>query len=85
MGDGVDEAVVLLVAANFAHQKDRIEDEAGDDGAEKDDAEENLDAFAPVEDDPAAADRNGHRGQANAKREKEVNRFRRLMIRTGRL
>jgi hypothetical protein len=29
VGDGVDEAVVLLVAANFADQKNRIEDEAG--------------------------------------------------------
>src|SRR5690348_6690931 len=55
MGDRVDEAVMLLVAANFADEKNRIEDEAGDDGAKKNDAEKNFDALAPVEDDPAAA------------------------------
>ena len=66
MGDGVDEAVVLLVATNLADQKDGIEDEAGDDRAKKDDTEENFDALAPVEDDPAAADGEGDRGQTNS-------------------
>ena len=42
MGDRVDEAVVLLVAANFADQKNRIENEAGDDGAKENDAQKNL-------------------------------------------
>src|ERR1035438_5739466 len=73
MGDGVDEAVMLLVAANFADQKDRIEDEAGYYGSEKNDAEKNFDALAPVEDDPAAADREGHRRQQNAEREEKIN------------
>ena len=75
MGDGVDEAVVLLVAADFADQKNRIEDEAGDDGAKKNDAQKDLDALAPVEDDPAAADRTGQRRQANAQREEKINRL----------
>src|SRR5208283_3569726 len=73
--DGVDEAVVLLVAPNLAHQKNGIEDEAGDNRAEEDDAEKDLDACAPVEDDPAAAHREGHRRQADAEREEEINRF----------
>ena len=75
VGDGVDEAVVLLVAANFADQKNRIEDEARNDGAKKNDAQKNLDALAPVEDDPAAANRTGERCQANAQREEEIDRF----------
>ncbi len=75
MGDSVDEAIVLFVASNFADQKNRIEDEAGHYGAKKNDAEKNFDALAPVEDDPAAADRKRHRRQANAQREEEINRF----------
>src|SRR5258708_39102168 len=75
MGDRVDETVMLLVAANFTDQKNRIEDKAGDDGAKKNDAKKNFDALAPVEDDPTAADSERHRRQANAEREKEINRF----------
>src|SRR6267143_521169 len=75
MGDRVDETVMLLVPANFTDKKNRIENEAGDDGAKKNDAEKNFDALAPVEDDPAAANRERHRRQANAQREEEINRF----------
>jgi hypothetical protein len=38
--DGVDECVVLLVAPDFEHQKDGVDDQPGDDQAECDDAEE---------------------------------------------
>src|SRR5208282_3964463 len=71
----VDEAVVLLVAANFADQKNRIEDKPGYYGPEKNDAEKNFDACAPVEDDPSAADGKGYGRQADAQREEEVNRL----------
>ena len=40
VGDGVDEAVVLLVALDLAHQEHRVDDEAGDDEAEQDHAED---------------------------------------------
>src|SRR5271157_1565274 len=53
MGDRVDEAVVLLVAANFADQKNGIEDEARDDDQEKYAAEKKHQTGAPVQDDPA--------------------------------
>ena len=66
MGDGVDETVVLLVAPNLTHQKNRVEDDAGDDGTEEDDTEEDLHALAPVEDDPAASDSHRQRGQTHA-------------------
>src|ERR1700730_16541063 len=75
MGDRVDETVVLLVAANFTDEKNRIEDDAGNYGAKKNDTEKNFDALAPVEDDPAAADRERHRRQANTQREEEINRL----------
>src|SRR5579859_2294823 len=75
VGYRVDEAVVLLIAANLADQKNCIEDEPGDDGAEKDNAEKDLDAFTPVEDDPSAANGEGKRRQAHAERQEERNRF----------
>src|ERR1700684_3475867 len=75
MSDRVDEAVMLLIAANFADQKNRVEDKTGDDGAKENDAEKDPYALAPVEDDPSAANRKRHRRQTNAQREKSVNRF----------
>jgi len=66
---------VLLVAANFADQKNRIEDESGDDRAKKNDAQKNPDALAPVEDDPSAADGKGHRRQEDSQREEKVDGF----------
>ena len=75
VSNGIDEAVMLLIPANLADQKDRVQDEPGDDGAEKDDAQEDLDAFTPVEDDPAAAHRKSHRREADAEGQEECNRF----------
>ena len=37
--DGVDERVVLVVAAQLAHEKHRVDDDAGDDEGEGEDAE----------------------------------------------
>src|ERR1019366_7595281 len=75
VSNGIDEAVVLLVAPDFAHQKDGIENESGDNGAKEDDAENDFDAFAPVEDDPAAAHGKGDRSQNHSEAEEERNRF----------
>src|SRR6185437_11770761 len=47
VGDGIDEAVMLLVAANLADQKTGVENEAGGDSAEKDDAEKDLNVVLP--------------------------------------
>src|SRR5271165_694457 len=73
MRNRIDKAVVLLVAANFTDQKNRIQDKASDDGGEKNDAEKNFDALAPVENDPSAAHGERHRRQANAQREEGIN------------
>jgi hypothetical protein len=75
MSDGVDKAVMLLVAANFADQKDRIEDEPGRDGAKENDTQKNSDPLAPVEDDPATANRNRQPRQANSQGEEKINRL----------
>jgi hypothetical protein len=75
MRNRIDKAVMLLVAPNFADQKDRIEDKAGRDGAKENDAQKNSDALAPVEDNPAAANRNRQTRQANSEREKKINRL----------
>ena len=72
MGNRVDEAVVLLITANFADQKNRVENEAGNDDEKKYAAEEKFEAFAPVEDDPADVQRERRRNQANAQRDEEV-------------
>ncbi len=39
VGHSIQEAVLLLVAAHLAHQKNRVEDDSGDDEAEEDDAQ----------------------------------------------
>ena len=71
VSDRIDEAVVLLAAANFAHQKTGVHDHASDDQGEKDDAEKQQHAFAPVEDDPSDIQRDRQRHQADAQAEKE--------------
>src|SRR6266545_3015612 len=40
VGDGVDEGVVLLVAAYLEHEEDGVDDQSGDDKTERDDTEE---------------------------------------------
>ena len=72
---GVDEAVVALVAPDFAHQENRVEDQAGDDGEEENQAEEKQDALAPVKDDPAARKRHGGDYQADAQDQEERDRL----------
>ena len=72
MGNSVDEAIMLLIAANFADQKNRIENEPGNDDEKEYAAEEKFEAFAPVEDDPADVQRERRRNQANAQRDEEV-------------
>ena len=67
VGDGVDEGVVLFVAANLADEEGGVEDEAGDDDAEEDDAED--------EQNPADVQRQRGRHQADAEHQKEGDRF----------
>jgi hypothetical protein len=63
--DRVDEAVVLLAAANFADQKNRIQSNSGDDSAEENYSQEDFHAFPPVDDNPAAAHRESQGSKAD--------------------
>ena len=75
MGDRVDEAVVLLVAANFPDQKNRIEDQPHNDDEKKYGAEKKLQTFAPVQDDPTDVQYDRRCNQANAQRAEKINRL----------
>jgi len=66
VGDRVDEGIVLFVPAHFPHQEDGVQHDAGNDDEEEDDAEDEKEAFAPVEQDPADVERHGSRDQARA-------------------
>ncbi len=71
MGDGIDEAVVLFVAANFTHQEAGVHDHPGDEQGKEDHAEEEQDAFAPVENDPADIQPDRQQHQANAQHDEK--------------
>ena len=64
--DGVDESVVLLVAPDFTHEKNRVEDQPADDDQEEDDAEDEQHPGTPVDDDPTDVERDGQGDQARA-------------------
>ena len=69
--DGVDETVVLFVAADFADEEAGVDDHAADDRGKKNHAEEKQDGFAAVEDDPADVERDGERDEAHAQRDEK--------------
>jgi len=52
VGDGVEEGILALVAADFADQEDGVEDDSGDQQSEEDDAEDDKQEAALVDDDP---------------------------------
>jgi hypothetical protein len=67
VGDGVEEGVLALVAADLADEEDGVEDHTGDEGGEEEDAEYDEGKGALVEDDPGAlgdgeADEDGAEG-----------------------
>ncbi len=51
VGDGVEEGILALVAAQFADQEDGVEDDSADEHAEEDDSEDQREDAAFVEDD----------------------------------
>src|SRR6185503_9812613 len=68
---GVHERIVLFVSPDLTHQEGRIEDEAGDDGGEDEDAEEQRGDVAPRHDDPADVQGDGERDERDAERDEE--------------
>src|SRR5579859_6246998 len=57
MSNCINEAVMLLIAANFADQKAGIENQASGYRPEEDDPEKNFNVMLPVQDDPAETNR----------------------------
>ena len=64
--DGVDERVVLIVASDLAHEKHRVDDDAGDDQDEGEDAEHERQDPAAVDEDPADVERHRRRDEDDA-------------------
>src|SRR4029077_19394355 len=75
VGDRVEEAILLFIAADFADKKDGVEHEAGDDEPEKDDAEDKRDDLTPVENDPTDVEGDRQPNQAGAQGDEEGTRF----------
>src|SRR5688572_1703895 len=75
MRNGVDESIVLLIAAYFPNQKRRVEDESGNNQQEKNDSQYQQRDLARVEQDPADIQRNGQRHQGSTQRNEESYRF----------
>jgi hypothetical protein len=65
---------MLLAAAQFADQKDRIHHHARDNQRKEYDPEKQQDALAPIQDDPAHVQGNGQRDQTNPQAQKENDR-----------
>lgn len=73
MSDCVDETVVLLVAPNLSDQKDGIQDKTGGNCPEEHDSRGNLQAFAPIENDPTETYGDGNGRKEDTERQKEEN------------
>ena len=74
VGDGIDEGVVLFVAADFAHQKDRIQHDAAADHQHQQDAQDQQDAVPPVQQDIADVENQQDGDQPDAERDMPGNR-----------
>jgi hypothetical protein len=72
VGDGVEEGVLTLVAADLADEEDGVEHDAGDESREEDDAKnEKGDGALAADDDPADVERDGETDEENAEGDKE--------------
>ena len=59
MSDGVKEGILTLIAANLADEEYSVEDHAGDECGEEDDAQDGESEGALVENDPADVEGDG--------------------------
>src|SRR5215510_740968 len=73
--DRVDKTVVLFIAADFAHQVDRVEHQTGDDEDEKDNPQHQPGDMAPMHDNPADIERNRQGDHAHTHNGEEIDRF----------
>ena len=75
MCDGVQEAVLLFVAAYFADKKDGIERDADREQPKDGNADGQRNPLAPVENDPANIERDGEADQADTEGDEEKHRL----------
>src|SRR5215813_2335547 len=75
VGDGIDEAVVLLIAPNFPDEEKSVQDKTSRDSPKKNDSQGNLQAFAPVENNPSKTNCNSNGRKEHAERQEEENRL----------
>ena len=73
--DRVDEGVVLFVSPDFTHQEGRIQNHAGMMIGQQQDAEEQQDSRAPVENYPTDVKKQGDDDQPGAERNEECDRL----------
>jgi hypothetical protein len=73
VGDGVEEGVLTLVAANLTDDEDGVENDAGDQDREEDDAQDEQRKVALVVDDPGDVEEDGEAGEQYAKRDEDCN------------
>ena len=71
VGDGFEEGVLTLVAADFADEEDGVDDDAGDEDGEEHDAEEVDGKAAAVVVDPGDVEDDGERGETHAERDEK--------------
>ena len=63
VGDRIQEAVLALIAADFADDENSVYDQAGNDHAEENDTENQRDRATPMVHDPANVEKNGEAHQ----------------------
>ena len=71
VGNGFEEGVLALVAADLADQEDGVDDDAGDEDGEEDHAEEVDGEAAAVVVDPGDIEDDGEGGETHAQRDEE--------------
>jgi hypothetical protein len=71
VGDGFEEGVLALVAADFADQEDGVDDDSGDEDGEEDDAEEVDGEAAAVVVDPGDVEDDGEGGETDPERDEK--------------
>src|SRR5580692_10220754 len=75
MGDGIQEAVLLLISPNLPHQKDGVDDQSCDEQSKEDDAKYERDNLAPVENDPTDIEDDRQGNETSPKGDEERDGF----------
>jgi len=66
---------VLLIAPNFPDEEKSVQDKTSRDSPKKNDSQGNLQAFAPVENNPSKTNCNSNGRKEHAERQEEENRL----------